>query len=499
MCGCARLMSLNNYCERWVHNTMTMKEQFSFYGGLNTIGGVHIVYGFEQMGLVFDLGLAMGGLFGEKLRSKSVIDVRYDVLTRQAPPLLNLYQPEAMEGLTLQQLEDVWGTNLLPQYKQLHVFVSHIHQDHMALLPYVAEGTRIYMSKDAYAVYRAVVASGEYEDTPGTIIALDDLQDIQLDPEGRVTLKIIEVDHDSPGCSGFILRCASGAKLAFTADWRRHGRHSYRMDRFIDLCRAEGIDLLITEGTRLRKDTLFRPSADRRELDFPLHYKQAAAQAKGLLYVNILARNVERVADLILAAKESGRTLVMDRRTATLWHEANRCGIEALRGHEALKQELEVIRLLSLPASAEPQPDQELPYQEITLTEIIANKSAHCVYLPYYLLPIMAELEGMGAQTEASHYVHADGNPLTSSDELLHRWLKEFGVQYHYAATGGHAAPQEISALTEAIGPKVVLPLHSMHPTLFDSRGIPRFYPNYGETVSIQTIINPNKEVEIPC
>ena len=74
---------------------------------------------------------------------------------------------------------------------------------------------------------------------------------------------------------------------------------------------------------------------------------------------------------------------------------------------------------------------------------------------------------------------------------MLHRWLTEFGVQYHYCATGGHAAPQEISDLTERIQPKVVIPLHSMHPTLFDSRGIPRFYPVYGETVKIDKLIRP--------
>lgn len=468
---------------------MNSKEKLSFYGGMNTIGGVHIVYGYEDIGFVFDLGLAMRGLFNEHVKVKTREGARHYMLTRSAPPLLNLYHPTLQQDLTLEQLQDVWKRSELPQYSSLKVFVSHIHQDHMALLPYVAEGTPIYMSKDAYAVYRAVVASGEYEDTMGTIITLDDLEEIKLDNDGKVRLKIIEVDHDTPGCSGFILTTSSGVKIGFTADWRRHGRHSYRMDRFIELCRSEGVDVLITEGTRFRPDTLFRKPTDRLETDVAVRYREVIEQAKGLVYVNILARNVERVADIIVATKEAGRTLVMDESTAALWYEANRTGIAALIGNLALTIAEEVIRVLPTLNSPAIDSSIALPYPMISLSEIIANKAEICMYLPYYQLPLMAELECLGDRSHASHYVHADGNPLTSSDETLHRWLTEFGVHYHYCATGGHAAPQEISDMTERIGPKVVIPLHSNHPTLFDSRGIPRFYPVYGETVTIDKLI----------
>jgi ribonuclease J len=471
---------------------MTSLDKLTFYGGMNTIGGVQIVYGFEDMGFVFDLGLSMRGLFNEQVKTKAPEGVRHYLLTRSAPPLLNLYPLETTENITLQQLQEVWKRSELPQYNNLKVFISHIHQDHMALLPYVAEGTPIYMSKDAYAVYRAVVASGEYGDTKGTIITLEDLQEITLDNEGKVRLKIIEVDHDSPGCSGFILTTASGVKIGFTADWRRHGRHSYRMDRFIELCRNEGVEVLITEGTRLRADTLFRKPEDRLETDVAVRYREVIEQAAGLVYVNILARNVERVADIIVATKEAGRKLVMDESTATLWHEANRIGITALTGNAALTCAEEVIRVLPTLNSLTVVSSRELPYPTLSLSEIIANKAHYSVYLPYNQLPLIAELECLGDRLHPSHYVHADGNPLTPNDETLHRWLTEFGVHYHYFSTGGHAAPQEISDLTERIEPKVVIPLHSVHPTLFDSRGIPRFYPVYGETVNIDKLLDQN-------
>ena len=381
--------------------TLASADQLSFYSGMNTIGGVQIVYGYENMGFVFDLGLAMRGLLNDPIKTKAPEGARHYVLTRSAPPLLNLYPAEATRDLTLPQLQDVWKRSELPQYDNLKVFVSHIHQDHMALLPYVAEGTPIYMSKDAYAVYRAVVASGEYGDTKGTIIALDDLQEITLDDEGKVRLKIIEVDHDSPGCSGFILTTASGAKIGFTADWRRHGRHSYRMDRFIEICRSEEVEVLITEGTRLRPDTLFRKPVDRFETDVAVRYSEVIEQAQGLVYVNILARNVERVADIILATKDAGRTLVMDESTAAFWYEANRVGIAAMTGNPALTCAEDVIRVLPTLNSPTIDSSLALPYQTISLSEIAANKERYCVYLPYYQLPLMAELECSGDRSHA--------------------------------------------------------------------------------------------------
>ena len=133
----------------------------------------------------------------------------------------------------------------------------------------------------------------------------------------------------------------------------------------------------------------------------------------------------------------------MDESTAVLWHVASkRLGV--LANHPALSADQDVIRLLSTPGwSKGPRPvaETDLPYAPIALDEIRENKSQFAVYLTYPHTPLVAELETSGLQTEASIYVHADGNPLTPSDPTLLKWLKEFGVQYRYCATGGHAAP----------------------------------------------------------
>ncbi len=461
------------------------QETLTFYGGLNTIGGVQIVYGSGNTGLVFDLGLKMHGLFNSQVTIDPPYGIRNLLLTRMAPPLYNLYEPSIIGDLSEGTFKRLWQKEELPQYSDLHAFVSHIHQDHMALMPYLKAGTPVYMHGDAHSVYKGVVASGEYPDTFAVIHRVDDLQELTI---GDFRLQIVEVDHDTPGVAGFILH-GREHRIGFTADWRRHGRHSGRMDRFIDLCREAEVDILITEGTRLRPDTIFRKPIDRMETDVAVKYKEVASQASGLVYVNILARNVERVADIIMATKAAGRTLVMDEMTAVLWHVAVTEGIRSLTGHPALEADRQIVRVLPARHGGAVSPEIELPYEKVSLMEVIADKVAYSVYMTYSLTPLMAELESLGELTP-SHYVHADGGPLTSQDETLHRWMTEFGVTYHYCATGGHAAPQEISELVQALRQKVVIHLHSVHPSLLDSRGIRKYYPGHGETIGLNQLVD---------
>lgn len=113
-----------------------------------------------------------------------------------APPVLGLYDPALLGDVGEAELAQVWGKDHLPQVDNLHGFVSHIHQDHMALLPSLREGLPVWMHRDAYAVYEGVVAAGEYDGTQADIRLIDDGQIVDF---GTFRIEFIEVDHDSPG------------------------------------------------------------------------------------------------------------------------------------------------------------------------------------------------------------------------------------------------------------------------------------------------------------
>jgi ribonuclease J len=462
---------------------LELNHTITFYGGLNTIGGVHILVSNGRKGLLFDLGVTWAwGLFGGRVLPNKERALQHYMLSRLAPPVPTVFKDAHVKDLSVPVLKKLWKVDELPQLESIDVFVSHIHQDHMALLPFLKEETKVYMHSDANSVYKGVAAAGEYPYTDASIIALRNLQTVQLDDD--FSFKLVEVDHDTPGASGLIIT-VGGYKIGFTADWRRHGRHSDRIDQFVELCQEEKVELLLTEGTTLRKATYFNEPVMRKELDVAEEFGRISHEAKGLLYVNVLARNVERVADFIVKTKELGRHLVMDQRTAQLWFTATREGISYLpEDHPSRQVEQEVIRLLQFEDQA-----MELPFETIAIQEVYSDKQKFVMYLPEEQTPLLAEFETLGDTSEPSIYFHADGNPLNDKDPILANWLKLYSVHYHFYATGGHASPEDISTMIEDIRPKVVVPLHSIHPSVVNSKGITKYCPSYGETISLQSLV----------
>ncbi|KIL43076.1 MBL fold metallo-hydrolase [Jeotgalibacillus campisalis] len=464
-----------------------MTYTLTVYGGVNTIGGVHVLLSNGKKGFLFDLGVTWAwGLFGGRIVPDAERALQHYLLTRLAPPLPSVFKKDLVQHIPAKVLENLWKVDELPELESITVFVSHIHQDHMALLPYVNKETKVYMHRDAHSVYKAVAESGEYAYTEAEILPLDHLDSVQLDDD--FSFQLVDVDHDTPGASGLLITLGE-YNIAFTGDWRLHGRHPERMERFAQLCSETNTDILLTEGTSLRKETYFTEPVMRQEKNV---VKEFGKMSEGfdLLYVNILARNVERVADFIVKAKELGRKLVMDERTALLWKTATEEGISTLPSdHPARMNEKDVICLLDLQVKS-----TDLVYNTVTMEDIWLHKNQYIVFLTEEQTPLLSEFETLGDSSGTSLYFHADGNPLNKEDPILHRWLKLYNIHYHYYGTGGHASPEDISQLIETVSPKVAIPLHSLNPSLVNTKNAVKYCPSYGEKISIQALLGKQSE-----
>lgn len=253
-------------------------EQLTFFGGLETTGDVQFLYGRGSKALLFDFGIQHKGLVDASyIFTHDAVcptlgrDVRQYMLGRMAPPILELYDAEQVDTLSRDDIRKAWNGINVPNYEEIRIFIGHMHQDHMALLPYAHEGITIYMNRDSYTLYRGIVASGEYADTKANIVPLEDLSIIDFGP---FTMQIIEMDHKSLGASGFIIE-SSDYTTAYTGDWRRHGRHPERIDHFIEMCRRKDkIDILITESTKVQSIHQGMTRASRHESDVIAEYTE---------------------------------------------------------------------------------------------------------------------------------------------------------------------------------------------------------------------------------
>ncbi|MBM7571350.1 MBL fold metallo-hydrolase [Aquibacillus albus] len=458
-----------------------MENNLSFFGGLDTVGGVHLLFGRGETGLLFDAGIQHGGLFTAPFihlndpMAKPIPrrDIRQYLLNRMAPPILNLYDPSLLGSLTKADLQRVWPEKQLPNYKNHYVFVSHVHQDHIALVPFLDESITVFMHQDVYASYQALVAAGYYFGTRANIETFVDGQVIDL---GDFQIQPIETDHNATGTSGFILKTEEH-KTAFTADWRIQDRYPGRMEKFIQTCQSEKIDVLITETTRVNKESLINEEADRLESTVMYDYSRIIEEAPGLTYLYALPMDLERTAEIIARTKATGKTLVMEKNIATFWHEAIKNGISALEGHPSIT-DMSTIKVLDTIHS--------LPYETVTIDDIVTDKSNYVVHLSYQSIAYITEFERLGQQSK-SVYIHANA---PAKQQVMQKWLKAFRISYHDISNKGHATHQEITNLVERIQPGVVIPVHGRTPFLLQTRGVAKYFPEYGETTTLASILS---------
>lgn len=458
------------------------QDMLTFFGGVDESGGVQIVYGRGSKAMLFDFGTAHHCLLdpaylntNDPVRPTPGREARQYLLGKMAPPLLDLYSPEYVQGLDPDTLRMVWNDRDFPTYTDLSIFISHIHQDHMSLLPFARQGIPVFMHKDAYSLYRGIVYSGQYPGTAANLIPCDDQSVLDF---GDFSVQIVEMDHNTPGTSAILIESPEH-KIAVTGDWRRHGKHPERIDRFIELCRRKGIDLLLTEGTRVGRGA--QSANSRTEAKSLSLFSAVLEESEGLVYLQTSPRDLERIADLIQLASDKGRRIVMDGSVAAIWHSASREGVAALENHPALLASLQVMEG-TIPDGV------DLPYETISLEDVARRKNEFVYMMGFPNLGLWIELETMGGKPGTSHYVQAS-NSIKLNHPKLAQYLHTFGITGHAIDNKGHAAPEEISDLIEQIAPRVVIPIHTLHREQLDTRGVKAYFPERGATLSLSQLL----------
>lgn len=205
--------------------------------------------------------------------------------------------------------------------------------------------------------------------------------------------------------------------------------------------------------------------------------------AEGLIYVQLLSRDVERLADLIRLIAVSGRKVVMNASLAILWNTVISLGYQLSTPFaSSTAAEIRVIDF-TMPEGA------DIPFEMISLEEIASGKKdfVYFLTLPHYTHLI--ELETLGEYCGASHFIHLE-HPFRAKNPIVATYIEEFGMVLHNLAVDGHAYPNEISDLVEHIAPDVLIPVHGFNPRLLNTPGIRRYFPRKGETVTIPDILS---------
>jgi ribonuclease J len=335
------------------------------------------------------------------------------------------------------------------------IVISHPHQDHYGLLPWMPRAVPVAMGAAAKRILRA---AAPYTKHP--VINLDgpDLLDRQPVSLGPFRITPYLVDHSAYDAYALLIE-VEGKRLFYSGDLRMHGRKTRLMDRLMAEC-PKDVDVLMLEGTTLGRSNSSSNSLS--EDDLEECFADTFNKTAGLALVQVSAQNIDRMVTIYRACIKSGRNLVIDLYPATI--------LEAT-GNPAIPQSHWKMIHLAVPNR------QRVQIKTNRWFDTLSRHSANRLYLrkdiarnpgKYVLLfrsIWMRDLERANCLAGAC-LIHSQWEGYMNEPDWhgIEAWLKHHGIPLRQIHVSGHAAPQDLQRFAKAVSPKRLVPIHSAHP-----------------------------------
>lgn len=432
------------------------------------------------------------------------------------------YFSQFSQPRTSNSLIDMFEMGLLPKIKGLYrrdyarhmdfggnedteidaILLTHAHLDHCAYIPYLREDIPIYCSEESKLVMQSFDDTADtnqyltlkqrfqvYENSKGQIsratgdkVAIP--RQIKTFESGKkfsidsIEVEPLPVDHSIPGVHAFILGTSSGT-IANTADLRFHGRRSKDTEKFVQKCTDSDVDLLLCEGTRVAE------TSSTTEYDVEAQVSEIIKNTKNLVVCGYPVRDLDRLLSFYLAAKKTGRYLVVDMKQAYLLKLFDSSNV--LRGQYPsprdpnlkiyipkgswglLDKDLEKFSQRQLVMDYEGWQQEFLDYPNIVdYRDVLKNQKDYVFYCSDYKLQELIDVK----PKEGSTYIRSLTEPFDEEMELkeeqIKNWLGHFGLitkerQWHQVHVSGHGDQGQIKKVVKETKSKKLIPIHTEH------------------------------------
>lgn len=432
---------------------MTLKDKttVTFYNGLTTIGGPMIEVAYNDSHILFDLGEVYRPELGLKLEDEDFETLIKYQLIGDVPDFYD---------------EKVTGKKIdTDRWKHSAAYISHLHLDHSKALNLLDPSIPLYAGPNTAYMLPALNEHGDFllpaagHDKTYTrdIIAAEYKKPIEV---GEITMEIWPSDHDAYGATGLIVKTPD-KKIAFTGDIRLHGYHPDWVHEWLQA--AKGSDMFIIEGTgvswperKQESSEEFTGPKNENELTEEIIRLQNANPKRQITF-NTYTTNVERLLRII---SDSPRKVVLHAKRAHL-----------------LKQSLNKdFPFYYLPGEAKF--DDLKPELEVSYDDLIADDHQ-------YLWQAVANYDQL---QEGGLYIHSNAEPLGDFDPAYKPFVEQFaqrGIEYLALRCSGHADEAELKEIISEVQPKLLVPVHTLHPELEENPYGKRILPERGQMVTL--------------
>ena len=348
--------------------------------------------------------------------------------------------------------------------------LSHSHADHSGLLGELPGDWPLFCGEDTAVMLRF---SQEFQKNKRPLRTWERRNKPALIEAGPFRIKAFNIDHSAFDAYALLIE-VDGRRIFYSGDFRGHGRKAALTDKLLKEPPAD-IDVMIMEGTNLRpagEDSEPPRTEDDLQKDFEVIFRET----KGRVFVSWSAGNIDRMVTLVKAGLKTGRRLAIDLYAALIWEEMGRFArLPALepktdiRVATTAKLNNWLMKLgfdnparhfieskVAIPARAL----EENPAKWVVMVRNGLAKSG-------YAGKIFPTAEDAWVWSQWKGYLEDEDQ---TGD--LKKFLAPCG-EPRFIHSGGHATPELLRALAQAVKPRRLLPIHGQawreHQTEFEN------------------------------
>ena len=264
------------------------------------------------------------------------------------------------------------------------------------------------------------------------------------------------MDHSAYDAHALLIE-ADGRRMFYSGDFRGHGRKAAVFERFL-ANPPNDIDLLLMEGT-----TLGRNEPPYSERDVEAQALDIMTGTTGVVLTCFSAQNIDRFVTFFRASLRAGRTFVMDAYLANL--------VSGLALGFLPDPHSDARVRVFLPASQKRMIvragrfDLIEPYRRRRIygAEIAANPGRFTMIFRASMARDLARLNISGGGL-----IYSLWPGYLERDRLdLRHWSNERGLCFHLVHSSGHAHPDDLRRMVEALRPGRLMPIHSAFPAQY--------------------------------
>ena len=444
------------------------KPRIAVYGGKKEIGGNKVLVedGDTRIWLDFGMSYSLRGKFFEEFVQPRPANGIGDFLELGlVPDLPGLYREDLLRHQGREVEEPAFDA----------VLISHAHLDHCAYVSFLHRDIPVYMGETTQLILEAIKDANQrsieteilaFKERPITRGSEEIGREVKTFRTGDrlkigdFTIWPVHVDHSVPGAYGFVLE-GPNISLAYTGDLRLHGRHSEMTRDFVEFANEKEVDVLLTEGTRVKEqESRQEEDVERDVLDWVNGYN-------GLVLVDFNFKDVDRLRTFLKAAEEADRTFVIPFKEAVLidyLSKDKKLDIPGLGNFVIFKPKR---RTGEFDDKDYRKIEREYynKYESWTYKDVRENAGKTMMYLSYFAFPNLVDLKPRNAI-----FIHSLSEPFNEemaiSFDRLQNWLGHFGVKYLHSHCSGHASMPELREVIKGINAKKLVPIHTEHPRL---------------------------------